>query len=288
MRIVRSVSEAIATHSGLTTGVHGVGALHVAGLPFAGGIAVNRTGDIGLGETFKRSGNDNSSRFWGGQTNAGNIALYGKDHATLPGYIELFTPNAAKTATPIALRISGSTDTPELLLCRMAKDRIYDFEHSHTLHTNRTRYKFISVGESEQDGLDSEFGHTFLTAADGVITIVMFNWYVPEGFVSPVSVKLLWSSPAAEGSMYWENWAYWEAAGEAMHNGSYTGLTGVTTTDGTDILMVQTSQTPLDLTGIAVNDLVGIHVIRDASHANDTLNAAVQMYGILIEYISDE
>jgi hypothetical protein len=54
---------------------------------------------------------------YGGGTTAGEGALlylFGSDHATYPGQLNFYVPNAAKTGVSQIIRVAGNTDTPEL------------------------------------------------------------------------------------------------------------------------------------------------------------------------------
>jgi len=104
----------LTTHKGLTTGVHGVGADYLAKAAASQYFAVNRAGDIGLAETFKRAGEDATLSLFGGQTYPSLLQMSGKDHATAPGQFGFAVPNAAKSGYKIPLKITGATDTPEI------------------------------------------------------------------------------------------------------------------------------------------------------------------------------
>jgi|LGOV01.1.fsa_nt_gb hypothetical protein len=55
-------------------------------------------------------------RIKGGDGLDGGVYLYGKNHATLPGRIYFYVPDAAKTAHTPAGYFDGATDTPQLHL----------------------------------------------------------------------------------------------------------------------------------------------------------------------------
>lgn len=74
-------------------------------------VYVLLAGDSALGNIFRRAGEDNDLAILGGQNFAGQINLFGKDHATRAGQVVFWVPNTAKNAYVEAMRI-GYGDTP--------------------------------------------------------------------------------------------------------------------------------------------------------------------------------
>lgn len=80
------------------------------------------TGDLDLGNnnignigTLSSWGDVDGVILYGGNTAvAGSIALYGKNHASVPGMVSLEVPDAAKAGQKWALRVYGVSDTPKV------------------------------------------------------------------------------------------------------------------------------------------------------------------------------
>jgi len=63
---------------------------------------------------FSHSNTDGLIVYGGDTVVAGSIALYGKDHVTVPGAVSLEVPDAAGTSQKWALRVYGMSNTPKV------------------------------------------------------------------------------------------------------------------------------------------------------------------------------
>jgi hypothetical protein len=69
------------------------------------------------GSTLSRNTDDTLMSIWGGllaTSSCGAITMRGADHVTMPGSINIYVANAAKTGFHEAMRLLGVTDTPYL------------------------------------------------------------------------------------------------------------------------------------------------------------------------------
>jgi hypothetical protein len=72
-----------------------------------GGQPINK-----VGPSLDRDGDVGALLIKGGQSNAGQIWVYGKDNAVYPGALRFIIPDAAKSSCNEAVYIAGATDTP--------------------------------------------------------------------------------------------------------------------------------------------------------------------------------
>ena len=120
----------VSAHDVATTGVHGVGADHLAKAEGAQYTAINKAGDTGLGQTFKRAGDDADMQLHGGDVFGSHFKVFGKNHATDPGALMGYVPDAAKTAFVQAFEFSGATDSPEMTNGVIPTARLKEYEIS--------------------------------------------------------------------------------------------------------------------------------------------------------------
>ena len=127
-------SGAISTHAALTTGVHGLaitagqtltvttgGTLGsnaytstayapLASPTFTGTVALPLAVFSGADSISRNVDNSQLDIYGGTEGNSAWIRLFGKTHATTPGWLDLITPNASLAAT-LRVRLSGGVDT---------------------------------------------------------------------------------------------------------------------------------------------------------------------------------
>lgn len=291
MQVGRSISTAIATHSGLDTGVHGVGALYVALAAIAGMEAVDRSGDSGLGRIFGRGALDDYLEIRGGIGVGARIQLYGQDQIATPGRITLETSNAAKDGRVVAARWSGGVDNPEMIDGRVPRARIPDFAHGAT-HVDGQPDEFSVAGLSgvladDQTPATHDVGKhqsvnrtlpliPFLFGTGEAANIGYYRSYkldaateygqasfqIPVGFVSLISAHVA-IIPITTGTFDWT------ANAEELDAGGVVGSDGDTDTDnavaGTNNTLLELELTSaLDGLTLAVGDWVGVQFILDA------------------------
>jgi len=119
---------------------------------------------------------------------------------------------------------------------------------------------------------------------DGDSPKVDFSRKLPADFISLISVKALWMSPAAAGNMYWQLRARYCAAGQMYTTHSDAPALGVTATVGAWLFNLSEPANPLTLTDLAVGDFFGVQFYREGSDALDTLNDVVDFLGLLFTY----
>lgn len=164
--------------------------------------------------------------------------------------------------------------------------------HGAAKHNNVTRELFLPANEGHIGTGDSwnldEYG-VALKLANGNGPDVFFTIKVPDDFVSFVSVKAVWESPAASGNMFWVLWALYVASGEAYDtHQDYAPVKAVTATAGAGIVNVQEPANPLTLADLAKGDYIGIDFYREGSDGLDTLDADVNFFGLLFTYVAEQ
>lgn len=167
----------------------------------------------------------------------------------------------------------------------------HDKVHGATEHNNVTRELFLPAlegyileGVSDVHGLYAEaMGEPNLYEP-----IVMFSFKVPDDFVSFISLKGIWESPAAAGNMYWDMGANYAAAGEHFTTHEEYPAMAVTATSGLSIINVQEPANPLTLALLTKDDYLGITWERDGANPLDTLENYVYFYGLLFTYEAEQ
>lgn len=162
-------------------------------------------------------------------------------------------------------------------------------EHGATKHV--TRELFIPANEGRLvAGTPYFYGRyaSICGAADSDEPVVYFIIKVPDDFVSFDSIKAVWASDAASGSMNWGLLAGYAAAEEAYNTHVDSSGMGATATGGTGIINVQTPATALTMASLAKGDYIGLKFERDGSGTLDTLNTTVHLLGLLFTYTAEQ
>lgn len=117
---------------------------------------------------------------------------------------------------------------------------------------------------------------------------VYFIMKVPDDFASFTSVKAIWSSIPAAGNMYWQIHSHYGASGESYFTHGDQPAMGVTATGGGGIHNVQEPANPLTLVNLAAEDILGLYFSRNGTDANDTLDGAMRLFGLLFTYVANQ
>jgi len=153
----------------------------------------------------------------------------------------------------------------------------------------RTREIFLPANSAFTDGTPAaEVGgaaYGVIILVDGATKTIYWTLKVPPDFLSLVSVKLIWISVAAAGDINLGWWAFYGAEGENRIAGSDPLAYAVDATNGANI--INATNRPLTLPALKRGDYVGIQTSRGAALAADTLNADVQVFGLLFTYIGE-
>lgn len=162
--------------------------------------------------------------------------------------------------------------------------------HDAAQHTNVTRELFIPVlDDIDVNATLAQYGpYLVVECADGVTTLVMFTFKVPDDFVSFGSIKVVWATPIPFGNMVWKLNAYHGAAGELYGIHSDLPGLGATATEGDDLITVQEPANPLTMTSLVKGDYVGIEFTRAGGDANDTLDQVARLFGLLFTYVAEQ
>ena len=121
-------------------------------------------------------------------------------------------------------------------------------------------------------------------AANANAPVFRVSFKVPDDFVSFESMKAVWEATSSGGNMYWRFNASYAAPGEIVNIHSDSTSLGVTADGGAQILNVQESPDPLTLKFLAKGDYLGVLFTREGTHANDTIDNQVNVFGLLFTY----
>jgi len=164
-------------------------------------------------------------------------------------------------------------------------------EHNAVRHTDVIRELFIPAVEGFADmGNSATYGRYSLVVGGAASDApwVMFTIRVPDDFVSFLSVKALWGSPAVSGNMYWRIIADYNAPGESPAAHSDTPAKAATATAGANLFNLQEPANPLTLSDLVKGDFLGLEFMRYGADALDTLNDSAYLYGLLFTYIAEQ
>jgi len=164
-------------------------------------------------------------------------------------------------------------------------------DHGADKHTDVTRYLWIPavVGYAGTGTPGYQYYYSVVSGgANEPAPTVYWTLKAPSDFVSLVSVKALWTSPAASGSMYWKLSAYYGAAGENIGAHTDWPAYGTTATAGNMKWNLQEPAYPLTLSSLTKDDFIGIRFIRVGSDPSDTLENTVYFAGLLFTYIAEQ
>jgi len=162
--------------------------------------------------------------------------------------------------------------------------------HGPANHTNREREIFISAEEMYTTlARGQTFNRPIITFPDAADNYA-YGWLrLPTDYVAFVSVKAEWLClGAGVADLYWQTGIYWCGAGDLGNDDSDLPALGVTTSGGAGIHNIEEPANPIAGITMSVGDSVGIHFRRDGINVLDTLNADMQLVGVILRYISDE
>lgn len=190
-------------HEAANTGVHGVAASYLAKAAGSQYTALNRAGDTGMGRDWIRGVSDDYMYFGAGAWSSAAFRFYGRDHASLAGYVLFNVPNAAKDVGLIPLAITGATDDPDVIPWN---------DNKFGLGTAAKRWKTIfgvTITEGDHGFMDKECAvcHNPLNVGDPLIYKAMSNH--PETLEDePNIVKKLHdpSKPATHKVKHFNEW----------------------------------------------------------------------------------
>lgn len=161
--------------------------------------------------------------------------------------------------------------------------------HGATQHSNVTRELFLPALSGHSSGVAGPIGFFGVWKfADATDRYVQLQMKVPDDFVSFTSLKVVWIATPASGNMYWKVMCYYAARGEAFDTHSDIPAYGTAASGGANVINVQEPANALTLANLAIGDYIGMKIQRDASHADDTLDAIVYIVGILFTYIAEQ
>ena len=152
-----------------------------------------------------------------------------------------------------------------------------------------TREKFIPAVSGYTNGTPGNYRYYgIVNLADGADQQIYTVFKVPDDFVSYTSLKLIWMSVAAAGTMRWGFDVRYGASGEANDTYTESGQNGETATGGANIINVQEPFDPVALTGLAKGNYVGLMMEREGTHVDDTLGEIAMILGFLFTYVAEQ
>ena len=154
---------------------------------------------------------------------------------------------------------------------------------------NRTRNKYLAAGElmsSDATELVVAAQYSVWSMADAATQRVYGTLAIPEGYASGnATLKLYWSSPAASGNGYLQLETRSKADSEAVGGADDldTGLAAFSTS-GANLLNIDTLSAAVP---VAAGEFLFFTITRSGAHGSDTLNDALYVHGVEIEYTAD-
>jgi len=150
---------------------------------------------------------------------------------------------------------------------------------------NRTRTLFVpaTAGYNNTDAISLTYASRGFQLADNKSCECRGHFVVPKDFASGMTIKAIVSAAVASGNIYATNVATYGALDEAID--THTAGSGYSATaivgDEWDAINNES------LASAAVDDVVNVYCIRNATHASDTVSAVVYFVGWLVEYTAD-
>ena len=146
---------------------------------------------------------------------------------------------------------------------------------------------FLPISEAASDGgalqLIGTSYHIGRSFADAALHYASWTWHVPPGFTGITSVQIVWTALAAVSTnMYWRFQAHWAASGEILTNHQTGTPYDVTSITGNNRLFIHGHPSPMDLSTVAIGDILSIKFTRDATNAADIIDAPVFIIGLII------
>lgn len=163
--------------------------------------------------------------------------------------------------------------------------------HGADKHTSVERYLWLPANEGFVQAGTPKAENKYAMVEGGANLdepIVYFTIKVPDDFVSFGSVKAIWAAWAAAGNMYWKLDADYGPPGWSISNNTDYPGSGVTANAGMLICNEQEPANPLTLVNLALGDVLGIEFRRSGSDDLDTINTALEFYGLLFTYVASQ
>lgn len=134
-----------------------------------------------------------------------------------------------------------------------------------------------------QTGSNTQFGT--MDFADGASTLsAQTHVMLPSDWTGTIGVKLKWFTSATANSVVWQVASICVADAETSDPAFNTASTVTDTAKGTTLQQNDASISSLTVTGCAAGELMYLKVLRDPSHASDTLAATARLVGVEITY----
>ncbi|MDY6957633.1 MAG: hypothetical protein SVK08_00615 [Halobacteriota archaeon] len=161
--------------------------------------------------------------------------------------------------------------------------------HGASVHTDITREIFLPA-YGYTTGTTSTVAGKYSTAecADAADQYITFTLKVPVDFVSFTKIEAVWGGLVASGNLRWKLYASYGASGEDWDNHVDEPAYGETATNGTNLLNIQEPANPLTLSSLATGDMLGVGFYREGTHANDTMNSNITVFGLIFTYTANQ
>ncbi len=185
----------------------------------------------------------------------------------------------------------GAAEIDVTGLSGLLADAQTPLSHGAAKHTNITRELFIpATNDIHASATVNQFNAFWscVTFVDDRVVAIYQTFKVPDDFVSFISLKCVWATPAAAGNMSWKMGCHWAAHGEIESTHTEYPGTGQTASGGADIIVAQEPPTPLNLANLALGDYVGAKMVREGDDVLGTINDIVEVLGILFTYTANQ
>jgi hypothetical protein len=119
-----------------------------------------------------------------------------------------------------------------------------------------------------------------LAFPDAGVTVIQQTLILPDDWVAPIDLKILWQSPATTGSVVWAVSTKCVADGEDDTGVLSAAFGGTDVTKGTANLVNVMGLSSITVTGCAGGELFHLQFYRDGSNAADTLSGTANLIGV--------
>lgn len=159
--------------------------------------------------------------------------------------------------------------------------------HGAVYHTDRQRSWFVAPAYSVGSGQGAGNSMPYAVLEDSFIRDAFFMTRVPEDFVALIAAYAVWFTLAAGGNMYWRWVTRFFACGENrnLHLQIADNLTSAN--GGSEIVNCHDPGGATLYADLAVGDYIAVSVRRYGNDGLDTINANVQVLGLLFVYTAD-
>lgn len=110
------------------------------------------------------------------------------------------------------------------------------------------------------------------------------QFLLPSDWTGAIDLLFVWRSSATSGNAVWQVQTACSAVGETIDPAWNTAQTVTDATQGVANRMNTAAISSITTTGCAAGEMLWFRILRDPSHASDTLGASAQLIGVQMTY----